>query len=135
MDDIFVRFPDRESFDKYWREKYIPLTYEDVQKEYEDFVKKAERHIFDSDYEERGCINREDFAQNLLQEAEFTFQDTLTEAFYDKNPELYETAFELYEAAQLSGQRDANVAMTFHEEFERLYQKFLNCIYDKFFAE
>ena len=135
MDDILERFPDRESFDKYWKEKYVPLTYEDVQKEYEDFVEEAGRHIFDSDYEEGGCIKREDFAQNLSQAAAFTFQDTLTEAFYDKNPELYETAFELYEMAQLSGQRDANAAITFHEEFDRLYHEFLNCIYDKFFTE
>ena len=50
-------------------------------------------HIFLSDYEEGGCISKEDFKDNLSQEAQFAFQDGLTEVFYDKNPDLYETAF------------------------------------------
>ena len=28
--DIFSHFPDRETFDRYWNENYVPVTYEDV---------------------------------------------------------------------------------------------------------
>ena len=71
--DIFEQFPDRETFDKYWNENYQPVTYEDVREAFTDFVKSADGHIYLSDYEEKGLISREDFKENLSQEAQFTF--------------------------------------------------------------
>lgn len=129
------QFKDREAFDAYWNENYVPLSYKDVQEEFENYVKEAEKHIFLSDYEESGSIAKADFMDNLSQTAQFTFQDTLTEAFYEKNPELYETAFAIYEEAQMEGRKDDNVALTFHEEYQRLYQEFLNEMFDTFFGE
>lgn len=132
--DIFEQFPDRETFDKYWNENYVPVTYEDVKEAFEDFVKSAGGHIFLSDYEEKGCISKEDFKDNLSQEAQFTFEDGLTEAFYDKNPELYETAFALYEEAQITGEGDASVAQIFHDTYRSLYAEFLDRLYDEVLA-
>ena len=114
--NIFSHFPDRETFDRYWNENYVPVTYED---------------IYLSDYEEKGCISKEDFKDNLSQEAQFAFQDGLTEVFYDKNPELYETAFALFEEAQMTGQGDASVAQTFHETFNGLYAEFLDTLFEE----
>ena len=105
--------------------------YEDVATVFRDFVKSAEGHIYLSDYEEKGCISKEDFKDNLSQEAQFAFQDGLTEVFYDKNPELYETAFALFEEAQMTGQGDASVAQTFHETFNELYTEFLDTLFEE----
>ena len=116
--DIFSHFPDRETFDRYWNENYVPVTYEDVATVFRD-------------YEEKGCISKEDFKDNLSQEAQFAFQDGLTEVFYDKNPELYETAFALFEEAQMTGQGDASVAQTFHETFNGLYTEFLDTLFEE----
>lgn len=134
MEELFEQFPNREAFDAYWKENYKPLEYKDVKNAYEEFVNSAEKHIFKSDYEEGNCISREDFLENLNQNAEFSFQDILTEVFYDKNPELYETAFALYEAAQMSGEKERDVAMTFHEEYNRLYRKFMLEMFDQLYA-
>lgn len=133
--DIFEQFPDKETFDKYWNENYVPVTYKDVKKAFEDFVKSADGHIFLSDYEEKGCISKEDFKDNLSQEAQFTFEDGLTEVFYDKNPQLYETAFALYEEAQITGEGDASVAQIFHDTFRSLYAEFLDRLYDEVLAQ
>lgn len=133
MDEILKLFPTKESFDVYWNEHYTPLTYEEVKEAYESFVKKADKHIFISDYEEGGAISRDDFWDNLNEEAAFLFQDALTEAFYDKNPEVYETAFSLYEAAQMEGKKELDVAQTFHAEYQRLYREFLLAMFDTFF--
>ena len=133
--DIFEQFPDKETFDKYWNENYVPVTYEDVKNMFEDFVKSAGGHIFLSDYEERGCISKEDFKENLSQEAQFTFEDGLTEVFYDKNPQLYETAFALYEEAQITGEGDASVAQIFHDTYRSLYAEFLDRLYDEVLAQ
>lgn len=129
--DIFEQFPDREAFDKYWNENYVPVTYEEVKEAFEDFVTSADGHIYLSDYEEKNCISKEDFKENLSQEAQFTFQDGLTEVFYDKNPELYETAFAIYEEAQMTGNGKAGVAQIFHETFEELYADFLDRLFDE----
>lgn len=131
MADIFEQFDSREAFDTYWNETYVPVTYEDVKEAYEDFVKASDKHIFLSDYEESGSISRDDFMDNLSQAAQFAFQDSLTEAFYDKNPDLYEAAFALFEEAQLEGTVDANVAAIFHEEYNRLYREFLLRMFDE----
>lgn len=131
MADIFEQFDSREAFDTYWNETYVPVTYEDVKEAYEDFVKASDKHIFLSDYEESGSISRDDFMDNLSQAAQFAFQDSLTEAFYDKNPDLYETAFALFEEAQLEGTVDANVAAIFHEKYNRLYREFLLRMFDE----
>ena len=128
------QFTSREAFDTYWKENYIPLTYEDVREEFENYVKEAEKHIFLSDYEEGGCIAKTDFMDNLSQPAQFTFQDTLTEAFYEKNPDLYETAFAIYEEEQMEGKADQNIAASIHEQYHRLYQEFFNQMFDTFFG-
>lgn len=133
MAEIFEQFHNKEMFDEYWNENYVPLTYDDVKKAYEDFVKETDRHIFQSDYEEGGSICRDDFMDNLSQTAQFTFQDALTEAFYEKNPELYENAFAIYEEAQMNG-GDGSIASIFHEEYSRLYREFLLAMYDAAFG-
>ena len=61
--DIFEQFPDREAFDRYWAENYVPVTYEDVKGMFEDFVTSAGGHIYLSDYEEKNCISKADFKE------------------------------------------------------------------------
>ena len=134
MADIFEQFQTKEAFDEYWNKNYVPLTYEDVREAYEDLVKASETHIFLSDYEETGQISREDFMDNLSQTAQFTFQDSLTEAFYEKNPDLYETAFAIYEESQMNNEEDGNIAAAFHEEYNRLYREFLLAMFDGVFG-
>ena len=72
MEDILAAFPDRETFDRYWEENYVPVTYEDVKE-----------------------------------------------------------AFAIFEEAQMSGNQDVNVAVTFHETFNRLYAEFLDRLFEE----
>lgn len=134
MQDIFEQFPTKEAFDAFWQENYEPLVYADVKDAFESYVQQAEKHIFISDYEAAGAIRREDFLENLSEDAQFFFQDTLTEVFYDKNPQAYETAFAIYEEAQLLQNGKGAVAETFHQEYGRLYREFMNQLFDKYFA-
>ena len=129
--EIFEQFPDREAFDAYWNEHYVPVTYEDVKEAFEDFVTSAGGHIFLSDYEEADCISKADFKENLSQEAQFTFQDGLTEVFYDKNPELYETAFAIFEEAQMNGGEGADICRIYGETFQQMYHEFLDRLFDE----
>ena len=132
---IFEQFPNAEAFETYWNENYVPVTYEDVRGAFEDFVTAAAGHVFISDYEENGCISKADFKENLSQEAQFTFQDGLTEVFYDKNPELYETAFAIFEESQMNGGKGAEVARIFSDTFNALYDAFLDRLFDEKLAK
>jgi hypothetical protein len=132
MADIFDLFENKEAFDIYWNENYNPVTYDDVRGAYEEFVKTSDKKIFLSDYEEAGRISRDDFMENLSQTAQFMFQESLTEVFYEKNPDLYENAFSIYEVSQMNG-GDGNIASIFHEEYDRLYREFLLAMYDTCF--
>ena len=133
--EIFEQFPSREAFDAYWNENYVPVTYEDVKEAFEEFVTSAEGHIFLSDYEEGGCVSKVDFKENLSQEAQFTFQDGLTEVFYDKNPELYEMAFAIFEEAQMNGGKGAEISRIYGETFQALYEEFLDRLFDEKIAK
>ena len=129
--EIFAQFPNREAFDAYWNENYVPVIYEDVKEAFEEFVTSVDGHIFLSDYEEAGCISKADFKENLSQEAQFTFQDGLTEVFYDKNPELYETAFAIFEEAQMNDGEGAEICRIYGETFQQLYNEFLDRLFDE----
>ena len=133
--EIFEQFPDRETFEAYWKENYVPVIYEDVKEAFEDFVTAANGHIFLSDYEENGCISKADFKENLSQEAQFTFQDGLTEVFYDKNPEVYEMAFAIFEESQMNGGEGKDIARIFSDTFHMLYDTFLDRLYDEKIAK
>ena len=47
---IFEEFPNREAFESYWREHYVPVTYDDVSSSFTQFVRAADGHIYLSDY-------------------------------------------------------------------------------------
>ena len=131
MEDILQAFPDRETFDAYWNESYVPVTYEDIKSIFEEFVDSVDGHIFLSDYEENGCISKEDFKENLSDDAQFAFQDGLTEIFYDKNPELYETAFAIFEE---NGGTKSEITKIFDDTYQSLYEEFLNQFFDEVIA-
>lgn len=133
MDNVLELFTTKEAFEAYWNEHYVPLQYSDVQEAYEGFVEEHDKKIFLADYQEKNCVTREDFVQNLHEDAAFLFQDALTEAFYDKNPELYEAAFELYTAAEMEGRKD-EIAVIFHETYNALYWNFMHQMFDHMYA-
>ena len=135
MEEILELFPNREAFEKYWEENYLPVEYKDVKSAYEEYVKSVDKHIFLADYEENGCIGESDFLENLSEDAQFFFQDTLTEIFYERNPDVYENAFALYEIAQMEGDPSLDVAICFHEEYNRLYREFMMNIFGTFFTK
>lgn len=135
MEEILELFPTREAFETYWEENYLPVDYKDVKSAYEEYVRSVDKHIFLSDYEENGCIRESDFLENLSEDAQFFFQDTLTEVFYEKNPDVYENAFALYEISQMESNPDLDTAICFHQEYNRLYREFMMNIFTTFFAQ
>ncbi len=130
--ELYETLTTKEEFDTYWASHYVPVTYKDVQEKFESFVKEQDKKIFIDDYEAKGEISKNDFIENLHADAEFAFQDALTMTFYDKNPELYEAAFTIYEMEQMEGKK-STITVLFHETYNLLYRTFLNQMFTNCF--
>ena len=118
-------------FEKFFHTNYIPLTYEDVKSDFETFYKEQNGKIFHEDYEKAAQISRDDFRENLSKTALFTFQDTLTELFYEKNPTIYEEAFAIFEE---NGGTKSEITKIFDDTYQSLYEEFLNQFFDEVIA-
>ena len=110
MESLTKQFPDKETFDKFFVENFKTMTYED------DYVKN---------------VRKEDFKEHLSKGARFEFENAMTEAFYDKNPEVYEAAFGLYEEVPKQAMA---ITETFHRTYQEIYEESLNCMFDAVIA-
>jgi hypothetical protein len=127
MKELLEQYPDQKAFDTFFHMKYKPVSYDDVKEAMEAFVGEAGLSLFLDDYVKNGKVTKEDFKNYLSQAASFQFEDAMTEAFYDKNPEIYETAFGLYE---LSPEGSAAITRTFHETYKKSYEDCLDKLFD-----
>lgn len=129
MEEVLETFPDKEAFDRFFMEHFQPMSYDDMKEGLESLVKKEGLDIFERSYMDK--INKQDFKEHLSKAARFAFDDAMTEAFYEKNPEVYEAAFAIYEAAP---DRAQEIAYTFHKTYQEIYDEGMNCMFDAVLA-
>lgn len=110
----------KQEFDLLFQENYKEITYDNVKKSYETYYKELDGKIFHDDYL---TIEKETFLENLSDDAKFQFQDILLEVFYDKNPRIYESAFEIFE---LNNGKPSDITKTFDDCYQGLYQEFVS---------
>lgn len=115
-----ILFMTKQEFDLFFQENYTDVVYEDVKTLYETYYNEQEGKLFHDDYQ---SIDENTFIENLSDDAKFQFQDILLEVFYDKNPSIYESAFEIFELNQ--GQK-SDVTKSFDDCYQQLYTNFLN---------
>ena len=125
------KYTSAADFEKFFHANYTPLTYEDIKEDYENFYKEQNGKIFHEDYEKAAQISKDDFRDNLSKTALFTFQDALTELFYDKNPEIYEEAFAIFE--ENAGAK-SEITKIFDDTYQSLYETFLDQFFDEVIA-
>lgn len=127
--DLLQAFPNKEAFDAFFMENFRPMTYDDMKDGLEELVKKEGLDIFEKSYVEK--VNKADFMEHLSQAARFAFDEAMTEAFYDKNPEIYEAAFGIFE---LAPDRAKEIAYTFHKTYQEIFEEGMNCMFDAVIA-
>lgn len=125
------KYTSAADFENFFQANYTPLTYEDIKEDYENFYKEQNGKIFHEDYEKAAQISKDDFRDNLSKTALFTFQDALTELFYDKNPEIYEEAFAIFE--ENAGAK-SEITKIFDDTYQSLYEAFLDQFFDEVIA-
>lgn len=131
MEELLTKYPDRKAFDLFFNMNYKPVRYEDVKEAMEAFVQEAGLSLFLDDYVKSGRVDKKDFKNYFSQAAKFQLEDAMTEAYYGKNPEIYETAFGLYE---LAPDKSAAITRTFHETYQASYEECLDMLFDEAIA-
>lgn len=129
MEELLQQFPDKETFDVYFQEHYKPLVYADVKEGFGEAVQEAGAHIFPEDDMDK--VTRESFMEYLGQGARFILENAMTEAFYEKNPEVYEAAFGLYEE---DPQHSSQITASFHKTYQESYEALLAEWFDEAIA-
>lgn len=132
MEELLEQFPTQEAFDTFYHSSYKPVQFEDVREAMEALVKEAGLEIFLDDYVKQQKISKDDFKNHFSETARFQFEDAMAEAYYDKNPEIYEAAFGLYELAPA---QSAPITKTFHEEYQTNYAACLDELFDQVIAD
>lgn len=120
MEELRKRFPDREAFDLFMEEHYRPLVFADVKEGFAEATKEEGAHIFPEGDMDK--VTRDNFMEYLGQGARFILENAMTEAFYEKNPEVYEAAFGLYEE---DPQHSGAVTESFHRKYQESYSALL----------
>jgi len=109
----------QQEFESFFTKTYVEVTYLDVKIQFEEFYNTQDGKLFHDDYLN---FSKTDFIENLSDDAKFQFQDILLEAFYDKNPQLYEQAFAIFES---NGGKKTEVTKLFDDTYKILYESFL----------
>lgn len=120
MEELLRQFPDREAFDLFFNENYTPLVYDDVKDGFAEATEAEGAHIFPEGDMDK--VNRDNFMEYLGAGARFILENAMTEAFYEKNPEVYEAAFGLYEE---DPQHSGAVTESFHRKYQESYSALL----------
>lgn len=116
----------KHSFEALFQKEYQALKYEELKEGFEEFCESNE--LFDSDYLAGGKICKSDFREHFTETAAFTLQDLFTEAFYEKNPRIYETAFEIFEENE--GQK-TDITELFENTYEESYGEVMNELFNQ----
>lgn len=131
MEELLEQYPTQEAFDTFYHASYKPVQYEDVKESMEELVREAGLEIFLDDYVKQQKVSKADFKNHFSETARFQFEDAMAEAYYDKNPEIYEAAFGLYE---LAPEQSGSITRTFHEEYQKSYADCLDVLFDTVIA-
>lgn len=131
MEDLLKQYPTKEAFDRFFEQNYQPVLYCEAGPQMEELIREAGLEIFFDDYVKEKRVSKRDFKEHLSQAANFRFEEAMTEAYYEKNPEIYEAAFGLYE---LAGAKSAGITETFHVKYKENYEALLDELYDTVIA-
>lgn len=89
---------DKEVFDTFFTENYCAVDYATVKEAFEE-IASAGNEIFSGNYEARN-LKRENFILYLKSEVYCDFEDAITEAVDDLNPEILDAVMDITESCK-----------------------------------
>ena len=84
---------DKEVFDTFFRENYVPVEYKNIKAEFEE-IAAIGNEIFTESYEARN-LTKENFILYLTNDAYCAFEAVVEEALDDLNPEIVDAVMDV----------------------------------------
>lgn len=120
---------DKEVFDTFFKENYVPVEYAMVREELKDIIREEES-IF-ADGTDPAQINAGNFILHMRSDIYGELEDCVTEAFAALNPEIVDAVMELG-----ATQKDSDaVTEVYWDTVNQLFTGFLKQLYQELFEE
>ncbi len=116
---------DREVFETFFRENYVPVEYKNIKAEFEE-IAAAGNDIFTENYQARN-LNRDNFILYLTNDAYCAFEAVVEEALDDLNPEIVDAVMDVT-ATMPNGDE---ITEKYWSAGEELLKEFLCQLYDE----
>lgn len=118
---------DKEVFDTFFKESYIPLEYKIIEKEFEE-IASVGYDIFSPELGDKE-LTALNFILYLRSEIYCSFEACVEENFEIINPEIVDAVMDI--SATMAGQDD--ITVSYWDMLDTLLKKFLHTLYEKKF--
>lgn len=116
---------DKEVFETFFRENYVPVEYKNIKEEFEE-IASAGNDIFTESYEARN-LTKENFILYLTNDAYCAFEAVVEEALDDLNPEIVDAVMDVT-TTMANGDE---ITEKYWNTGEELLKEFLYQLYDE----
>lgn len=116
---------DKEVFDTFFRENYVPVEYKNIKEEFEE-IAAVGNEIFTENYEARN-LNRDNFVLYLTNDAYCAFEAVVEEALDDLNPEIVDAVMDVTTTMSNGDE----ITEKYWNAAEELLKEFLLQLYDE----
>ena len=120
------KLTDREAFEEFFHNAYVPVEYKMVKKEFEEVAGRYGRNIFTEEYLEKGRIDKKDYILYMNTDAYCELEGIVEETVDDLNQDIVDVIMEVGNEIAY----DNNTVAIYYDMEEKLLKEFLDHLYD-----
>ena len=125
-----AEYKDKESFEEFFKEMYVPIDYKSIREEMREAA-KAGWDLFTEEYQQVHHMKKENYILYLTSDAYCTFEEIIENAVDMLNPEVSDAVMEISAGVSY----DSSITEIYFDTIETSLKEMLDCLYDDVFAK
>ncbi len=125
-----TEYKDKESFEAFFQEMYVPIDYKTIQKEMREAAEPG-WELFTEEYQQIHHIKKENYILYLTGDAYCTFEEIIENAVDMLNPEVSDAVLEISAGIDY----DSSITEIYFDTTEKLLKEMLDCLFDDVFVK
>lgn len=125
-----TEYKDKESFEAFFQEMYVPIDYKTIQKEMREAAEPG-WELFTEEYQQIHHIKKENYILYLTGDAYCTFEEIIENAVDMLNPEVSDAVLEISAGMDY----DSSITEIYFDTTEKLLKEMLDCLFDDVFVK
>ena len=125
-----AEYKDKESFEEFFKEMYVPIDYKSIREEMREAA-KAGWDLFTEEYQQVRHMKKENYILYLTSDAYCTFEEIIENAVDMLNPEVSDAIMEISAGVGY----DSSITEIYFDTIETSLKEMLDCLYDDVFAK